>query len=305
MSSDIRIGISGWRYEPWRGDFYPEGLLQRRELEYASRTVSSIEINGSFYALQTPERFTNWRDSTPDDFVFSVKAPRYITHVKRLRELAEPLANFFASGPLQLEHKLGAFLWQFPPSFRYDPVLFSELFERLPRTFGEAAECAANSPRFPAPEGLVTGNKTRLRHAVEIRHRSFMQEDFIELLRKHRIALVVADTAGKWPLVEELTADFMYLRLHGDKELYASGYDDPALDDWARRIRAWASGKQPEGARRVSEQEDSSSAERDIYCYFDNDIKVRAPYDARQLLEKLDRAEGLEIKPGQLPERFL
>ncbi|EZQ18506.1 DUF72 domain-containing protein [Pseudomonas sp. G11-1] len=305
MSSDIRIGISGWRYEPWRGDFYPEGLLQRRELEYASRTVSSIEINGSFYALQTPERFSNWRDSTPDDFVFSVKAPRYITHVKRLRELDEPLANFFASGPLQLERKLGAFLWQFPPSFRYDPALFTELFEQLPRTFGEAVQCAARSPRFPAPEGLTTGAKTRLRHAVEIRHRSFMQEGFIELLRKHRIALVVADTAGKWPLVEELTADFMYLRLHGDKELYSSGYDDSALDDWARRIRAWAGGKQPEGARRLSEQGDSSSAERDIYCYFDNDIKVRAPYDARQLLEKLGRAEGLEIKPGQLPERFL
>ncbi|SES18521.1 DUF72 domain-containing protein [Halopseudomonas bauzanensis] len=305
MSSDIRIGISGWRYEPWRGDFYPEGLLQRRELEYASRTVSSIEINGSFYALQTPERFSNWRDSTPDDFVFSVKAPRYITHVKRLRELDEPLANFFASGPLQLERKLGAFLWQFPPSFRYDPPLFTELFEQLPRTFGEAVQCAARSPRFPAPEGLTTGAKTRLRHAVEIRHRSFMQEGFIELLRKHRIALVVADTAGKWPLVEELTADFMYLRLHGDKELYSSGYDDSALDDWARRIRAWAGGKQPEGARRLSEQGDSSSAERDIYCYFDNDIKVRAPYDARQLLEKLGRAEGLEIKPGQLPERFL
>lgn len=305
MSSDIRIGISGWRYEPWRGDFYPEGLLQRRELEYASRTVSSIEINGSFYALQTPERFSNWRDSTPDDFVFSVKAPRYITHVKRLRELDEPLANFFASGPLQLERKLGAFLWQFPPSFRYDPALFTELFEQLPRTFGEAVQCAARSPRFPAPEGLTTGAKTRLRHAVEIRHRSFMQEGFIELLRKHRIALVVADTAGKWPLVEELTADFMYLRLHGDKELYSSGYDDSALDDWARRIRAWAGGKQPEGARRLSEQEDSSSAERDVYCYFDNDIKVRAPYDARQLLEKLGRAEGLEFKPGQLPERFL
>ena len=305
MSSNIRIGISGWRYEPWRGDFYPEGLVQRRELEYASRTVSSIEINGSFYALQTPERYTSWRDAVPDNFVFSVKAPRYITHVKRLRELAEPLANFYASGPLQLEHKLGAFLWQFPPSFRFDAGLFTELFEQLPRTFGEAIQCAGRSPRFAPPEELSTAPETALRHAVEIRHRSFLQEDFIELLRKYRIALVVADTAGKWPLVEELTADFMYLRLHGDKELYASGYDDSALDDWARRIRAWAKGKQPEGARRISEQEDSSTAARDIYCYFDNDIKVRAPYDARRLLEKLDRADGLEVQPGQLPERFL
>src|SRR5699024_9451160 len=156
-----------------------------------------------------------------------------------------------------------------PPSFRYDAALFTELFERLPRTFGEAAECAARSPRFPAPEGLATRASTPLRHAVEIRHRSFMQEDFIELLRKHRIALVVADTAGKWPLVEELTADFMYLRLHGDKELYASGYDDAALDDWARRIRAWAKGKQPEGVRRISVKEDRSTYARYIYCYFD------------------------------------
>lgn len=305
MSNEIRIGISGWRYEPWRGDFYPEGLVQRRELEYASRTVSSIEINGSFYALQTPERYINWRDATPDDFVFSVKAPRYITHVKRLRELTEPLANFFASGPLQLEHKLGAFLWQFPPSFRYDPALFTELFERLPRTVGEAKKCAAGSPRLAEQPDLTTAASIMLRHAVEIRHPSFLQEDFIEQLRKHRIALVVADTAGKWPLIEELTAEFMYLRLHGDKELYSSGYDETALSDWARRIRAWSKGKQPKDARRLSEHEDSSTAPRDIYCYFDNDIKVRAPYDARRLLEKLNKAGNFEIKPGQLPESFL
>ncbi|SDS56202.1 Uncharacterized conserved protein YecE, DUF72 family [Halopseudomonas litoralis] len=305
MSNGIRIGISGWRYEPWRGDFYPEGLVQRRELEYASRTVSSIEINGSFYALQTPERYINWGDATPDDFVFSVKAPRYITHIKRLRELTEPLANFFASGPLQLEHKLGAFLWQFPPSFKYDPALFAELFERLPCTFGEAEKCAAGSPRVVEQPSLTTAADTRLRHAVEIRHQSFMQEDFIELLRKHRIALVVADTAGKWPLIEELTAEFMYLRLHGDKELYSSGYDEAALSDWARRIRAWSKGQQPKDARRLSDHEDSSTASRDIYCYFDNDIKVRAPYDARRLLEKLNKAGSLEIMPGQLPESFL
>lgn len=305
MSNDIRIGISGWRYEPWRGDFYPEGLVQRRELEYASRTVSSIEINGSFYALQTPERYINWRDATPDDFVFSVKAPRYITHLKRLRELSEPLANFFASGPLQLEHKLGAFLWQFPPSFKYDPALFTELFERLPRTFSEARKCAAGSPRLTEQPTLTTAGDTRLRHAVEIRNPSFLQEDFIPLLRKHRIALVVADTAGKWPLVEELTADFMYLRLHGDKELYSSGYNEGPLSDWARRIRAWSKGQQPKDARRLSDQEDNSTAPRDIYCYFDNDIKVRAPYDARRLLEKLNKAGSLEIKPGQLPESFL
>jgi len=301
----IHIGISGWRYAPWRGDFYPEGLLQRRELEYASRAVSSIEINGSFYALQTPERFAGWYAQTPDDFVFSVKAPRYITHVRRLREIAEPLANFFASGPLQLGEKLGPFLWQFPPSFKFDQGLFSELFEQLPRTIGQAYHCALRSKRFADPQRPSLKADTALRHAVEIRHASFMQDDFIELLRQHGIALVVADTAGKWPLLEELTADFMYLRLHGDKELYASGYDEQALDQWEQRIRSWHQGRQPADARRISQGPEPSRKSRAVYCYFDNDLKVRAPYDARRLLEKLGLADHLQVRPGQLSGEFL
>src|SRR5690606_36072106 len=282
----IHIGISGWRYTPWRGDFYPDGLVQRRELAYASRTVSSIEINGSFYSLQTAERFAGWREDTPDDFVFSVKAPRYITHVKRLRDIGEAMANFYGSGPLQLEHKLGPFLWQFPPSFKFDPALFAELFALLPRNFGEALHCARQSTRFAEQPAPACAADRPLRHAVEIRHTSFLQEEFIDLLRQHRIALVVADTAGKWPLVEELTADFMYLRLHGDKALYTSGYDEGALDRWEQRIRLWHQGRQPDDARRISST-DTSAGKRDVYCYFDNDVKVRAPYDARRLLEKL------------------
>lgn len=299
----IHVGISGWRYEPWRGDFYPKGLVQRHELEYASRTVSSIEINGSFYSLQTPERFTGWREATPDDFVFSVKAPRYITHVKRLRDISEAVANFYASGPLQLEHKLGPFLWQFPPSFKFDAGLFAELFALLPRNFGEALEYARHSPRFAEQPQPASTAEQPLRHAVEIRNSSFLQESFIDLLRQHGIALVVADTAGKWPLVEELTTDFMYLRLHGDKELYTSGYDEEALTRWAQRIRLWHQGRQPDDAHRIASHQ-ASTGPRHVFCYFDNDVKVRAPYDARRLLEMLGLADSLAEQPGQLSMEF-
>lgn len=301
----IHIGISGWRYVPWRGDFYPRGLVQRRELEFASRAVSSIEINGSFYSLHTPARYASWRDDTPDDFVFSVKAPRYITHIKRLRDVGEALANFYASGPLQLEHKLGPFLWQFPPSFKYDAELFEQFFSMLPRNFGEAMQCARQSQRFDDPPAPQSPDSTALRHAVEIRNPSFVQEEFIDHLRQHRIALVVADTAGKWPLMEELTADFMYLRLHGDKQLYTSGYDEDALTRWEQRTRLWHQGRQPRDAHRVSRRADSSRASRELYCYFDNDVKVRAPYDARRLLEKLGMADQLEVQPGKLSGEFL
>ncbi|MFA5678333.1 MAG: DUF72 domain-containing protein [Pseudomonas sp.] len=301
----IHVGISGWRYVPWRGDFYPRGLVQRRELAFASRAVSSIEINGSFYSLQTPDRYASWRDETPDNFVFSVKAPRYITHIKRLRKIGDAMANFYASGPLQLEHKLGAFLWQFPPSFSFDAGLFADFLALLPSTVGEAMQCAQHSQRFDGPAAPRMARKTALRHAVEIRHTSFLQEDFIDLLRQYRIALVVADTAGKWPLVEELTADFMYLRLHGDKELYTSGYDEDALTRWEKRIRLWHRGRQPDDAKRISDKADSSRAKRDLYCYFDNDVKVRAPYDARRLLEKLGLAGELQVQPGKLSGEFL
>ena len=160
--SDIRIGISGWRYGPWRGDFYPKGLPQRRELEYASRQVGSIEINGSFYGLQTPQRYASWYDTTPPGFVFSVKAPRYITHVKRLREVEQPLANFFASGPLQLKDKLGPFLWQFPPSFRFDEALFEDFLARLPQDEATCPELEPIHERTADPR--THRQRRRLRH---------------------------------------------------------------------------------------------------------------------------------------------
>jgi uncharacterized protein YecE (DUF72 family) len=285
--ASIRIGISGWRYAPWRKIFYPAELAQHRELEFAARAFASIEINGSFYSLQTPQSYETWYRQTPADFVFSVKGPRYVTHILRLKNARKPLANFFASGIFNLREKLGPFLWQFPPSLRYDPALFETFFSLLPRDTAAALKLArARETRMHGRSSLRIDATRPMRHAVEIRHASFATPDFVAQLRHHDVALVVADTAGKWPYLEDATSDFMYLRLHGDRELYASGYSEAALDRWARRIRAWSAGREPRDARRVAGASKEAIA-RDIYCYFDNDVKVRAPFDADRLMQKL------------------
>jgi uncharacterized protein YecE (DUF72 family) len=286
----IWIGISGWRYAPWRGVFYPVGLAQRRELEYASRSFPTIEINGTFYSLQRPERFASWYRDTPKSFVFAVKGSRFITHMKRLRDIERPLANFFASGLFELRDKLGPVLWQFPPSFRYEPDLLDAFFARLPRTTAQALALARRrDARVKGRTRLAIDRSRRLRHAIEVRHESFLDPSFVALLRRHRIALVVADTAGKWPYCEDVTADFVYVRLHGDEEIYASGYGDAALDRWAARIEAWSRGAEPRGGSRISGDPALPRARRDVYCYFDNDIKVKAPFDALRLIERLRR----------------
>lgn len=284
----IYIGISGWRYEPWRGVFYPEDLTQARELEFASRAVLSIEINGSFYALQRPESYAAWYAATPPGFVFSVKGNRFITHILRLREIDGPLANVMASGVFNLREKLGPFLWQFPPTFSYDAERIEHFLSLLPHDTEQAAELARrHEPRMAGRSVLDPGPKRKLRHALEVRHASFADESFIALLRKYKVAVVVADTSGKWPLLEDVTADFMYLRLHGEKELYASGYTDEALDRWAARIRAWTTGGQPKDAHLASSKAPPKRASRDLFCYFDNDVKVRAPFDAQSLIARL------------------
>jgi uncharacterized protein YecE (DUF72 family) len=299
MAADIRIGISGWRYAPWRGVFYPQGLRQADELHYASRALGSIEINGSFYSLQRPQSWANWYEQTPDDFVFSVKAPRYITHIRRLDDVEKPIANFLASGLLRLQHKLGPILWQFPPSFRFDAQRFEAFLRLLPRDTGQALQLAgAHEPRMQGRSHLAIDQSRPLRHAVEIRHDSFENPLFVDLLREHQVALVVADTAGKWPLKEDVTSDFVYLRLHGEEELYASGYSDAALDDWARRMRAWSEGGQVEDARLIVQRQPPRHP-RDLYCYFDNDIKVKAPFDAGRLARRL----GMSAAPAPLADR--
>lgn len=300
----IHIGISGWRYTPWRGDFYPEGLTQKRELQFASRAVNSIEINGSFYALQTPKRYAEWYADTPEDFMFSVKAPRYITHILRLQEVHKPMANFFASGVLELQEKLGPILWQFPPSFTFDPPLFEAFLADLPTDTVQAATLARqHEPRLNGKASLQAHGKRALRHAVEIRHKSFAVPEFVQMLARHGVALVVADTAGKWPYLEDVTANFLYLRLHGDKQLYASGYTDEALERWGDRIERWAHGKQPADAHLVDPQrKPAARKQREVFCFFDNDIKVRAPFDARQLLGRFGLDKHLLTEPGKLPE---
>ncbi|HET8699021.1 MAG TPA: DUF72 domain-containing protein [Gammaproteobacteria bacterium] len=282
------VGISGWRYAPWRGDFYPRGLAQKRELEFAAERFATIELNGSFYSLQRPESYAAWREAVPDGFVFAIKGSRYITHMLRLRGVETALANFFASGLFELEDKLGPFLWQFPERFAYDRERLDTFFRLLPRTGAEAARLARkHDARVAGRARLDTDPRRKLRHAIEVRHPSFVQPEFIELLRKHEIALVVADTAGKWPLLEDVTADFVYVRLHGDVKLYESGYSDRALDHWARKVRAWISGRQPRGSRTASQRAPPPRVHRDVYVYFDNDIKVHAPYDAQRLASKL------------------
>jgi len=296
----LRIGISGWTYTPWRGTFYPDDLAQKRELAYASRQLNSIEINGTFYSLQRPSSFQKWYDETPDGFVFSLKAPRFITHMKKLRDVAAPLANFFASGVLALRDKLGPILWQLPPSLGYDADRLEAFFGLLPRDTADALKVAkGHDARMKGRAYLETDKTRRLRHALEIRHDTFRQPEFVKLLRKHDVALVVADTAGKWPHMEDQTArDFVYLRLHGAEQLYVSGYDDASLAAWAKKIRAWSTGKAAGVDKLTASPPKSMKKSRDVYAYFDNDVKVRSPYDAMRLSAMLD----LRPKPGDGPD---
>jgi uncharacterized protein YecE (DUF72 family) len=274
--ADIRVGLSGWRYAGWRGDFYPPGLVQRRELEYAAERFSTVEINGSFYSLQRPSSYAAWREETPDDFVFAVKGGRFITHMKRLVDVDLALANFFASGPLALDTKLGPILWQLPATTRFDADVLGRFLSGLPTTAGDAAELASrHDEKVPTDRALTTTNRPhwRLRHAIEPRHASFGEPAALELLEQFDVGLVVSDAGDKWPRFEQPTSDVMYVRLHGADELYVSGYGPAALDQWAAKIAGWSA----EGL--------------DVFVYFDNDAKVRAPYDALALMDRLGIAK--------------
>jgi uncharacterized protein YecE (DUF72 family) len=284
----IRIGISGWSYPAWRGRFYPKGLVQRRELEYAASRFRSVEINGSFYSLQRPDSYRAWREHTPDDFVFAVKGGRFITHMKKLADVEAPLANFFASGVLALGPKLGPVLWQLPPNLGFDAGRLAAFFDLLPRTTTEMARLAARHDRRLDGRAVTEAERDQpVRHALEVRHKSFCDAAFVDLLREHDIALVVADTAGMWPDLEDVTSDFVYVRLHGAEELYVSGYDDAALDDWAAKVRRWHAGESPVGEHTVAPAPAKRRSGRDVYVYFDNDAKVHAPFDALGLAERL------------------
>ena len=281
----IRIGISGWRYEPWRGVLYPEGLPQRRELEFCGRHFPTVEINGSFYSLQRPEYYDDWYRETPPGFVFAVKGSRYITHLLRLKNIEKPLANFFASGIFNLRDKLGPFLWQFPPQmFRYEPRALRRLLSLLPRTTDEALALARRR------DARMTG-RSRLAIDAEPPAAPRGRDPPSELherrtssrcCRKHDIGLVVADTAGKWPKLFHVT---VRLRLRAPAR---------RREDLHQRLLRTARSRAGRGASATGTRDG-----RDVYVYFDNDVKVRAPFDALNLMRKLGLCWGTPVHaPG-------
>jgi uncharacterized protein YecE (DUF72 family) len=275
----VRIGISGWNYPPWRKVFYPPGLRQTDELRFASRVFPTIEINGSFYSLQRPSSYRAWYAATPNDFVFALKGGRFITHMKRLRDVEAPLANFFASGLLCLREKLGPILWQLPPNVRFDPGVLRAFFELLPKTLRETERLARRHDERLRGRGVVDAEEDdrALRHTLEVRHESFLDPHYVELLGEYGIASCVADSAGLYPMIEDLTADFAYVRLHGAERLYVSGYGPEDLEPWAARVERWQASGRP------------------VYVYFDNDVKVRAPFDALNLARLLAGQRALRM----------
>lgn len=270
--TEVHIGTSGWKYPEWRRKFYPQGLRQDDELQYLSRQVNSAEINGSFYSLQSPQRYATWAEQTPDGFTFAVKGSRYVTHIKRLAEPEVTLANFFASGPLALGAKTGPFLWQLAHNTVFHPDRVEKFLATLPTTAAAAAALAAASDHVEQPFTDVPAPGP-LRHAIEVRHESFRDPAFLAMLRAHNVALVCADTADRFPYFEDVTADFVYLRLHGPKRLYYGSYRPDLIGTWARRIRLWLD----QGL--------------DAYVYFDNTAGGAAPEDAIALAQLLNTGD--------------
>jgi uncharacterized protein YecE (DUF72 family) len=260
----IRVGVGGWVFAPWRGTFYPNKLPQARELEYASRQLTTIEINGTFYGSQKPASFRRWRDETPDDFMFSVKGPRFATHRRELAEAGESIERFFASGVLELGAKLGPVLWQFPGTKRFEPEDFGAFLKLLPAKVEDR----------------------RIHHVVEVSHASFAAPAFIDLLRQHRVALALVDSADR-PAMFDVTADFVYARLRRSVEDEPTGYPKSALDQWAERLRTWAAGGEPADLPRIHTQPAPAAKMRDCFVYFISGAKVRAPAAAQALIERL------------------
>ena len=264
MSGGIYIGIGGWTFEPWRGVFYPEGLVQAKELEYASRQLTSIEINGTYYGSQSPETFRKWRDSTPEGFVFSVKGSRFTTNRKILSEAGESITRFIESGVLELEDRLGPLLWQFAPTKKFDADDFAGFLDALPQKAGGRG----------------------LRHVVEVRHDSFRDPEFMALLRERNIGLVYAEHF-QYPEMADVTADFVYARLQKGSDDIVTAYPEGELDAWAGRLKAWAGGGQPNDLPRVERDLVPQPKPRDVFAYVIHEGKVRAPAAAKALIERV------------------
>src|SRR5271169_1268941 len=261
----IRIGIGGWTYEPWRGTFYPDKLPQKRELEYLSRQLNSIEINGTYYGSQKPASFAKWRDETPDGFVFSVKAPRFVMNREVLAGAESTIARFFASGVMELKNKLGPINWQFMPTKNFNPVDFKAFLKLLP---------------------IEVGSRV-LRHVVEVRHDSFRSPAFVALAREHGVAVVIAADSA-YPQIADATAPFVYARIMGTQATNEMGYSDAALNLWAAQARGWAEGAAPDGLDYVGQQRPYGKS-RDVYLYVISGDKVRNPAAAKSLILQLSR----------------
>lgn len=282
MTGTIRLGTAGWVFEPWRDNFYPKGLKQKDELAWSSARLGNIEINATFYSHQKAASFQNWAAATPDDFVFSVKGHQLITHIKRLKDVEIPLANFFASGVLALGGKLGPFCWQLPGNTRYDADRVETFLGLLPHTPEALLALAAKSEGLKNDPFLDTTGITRVRHAIEVRHESFATPRFIEQLRAHNVALVVSDTA-EWPYIDQ-TTDFAYARLQGAPG--AERYTSEERSIRARWLKAWAEGRPVTDGRYVTAPEQSPPP-RDVNAFFVSTDKDNAPHNARAVMAEL------------------
>jgi uncharacterized protein YecE (DUF72 family) len=263
-TTSIHIGVGGWVYQPWRGVFYPDGLTQKRELEYASRKLTSIEINGTFYGSQKPTSFAKWHDETPEDFVFALKGPRYATHRRVLAEAGATIERFFAGGVMELKDKLGPINWQLMPTTKFEPKDFEGFLKLLPKSVAGRA----------------------IRHAVELRHVSFKTPDAIALAREYGVAIVLAGDSD-YPQIADLTAPFVYARIMGTSEAEDSGYSAAALDRWAKRARAWASGGAPDDLETLASPKAKKGEPRDVFFYVISGAKERNPAAAMALIERV------------------
>ncbi len=284
----IRIGLSGWNYRAWRGDFYPDSLRRRDELSFVADHFPTVEVNGTFYGLTSPETVRRWGTAVPPGFTFAIKGSRFITHNKKLAGVDTALANFLASGLLELEDKLGPMLWQVSPHLHFDADRIDAFLRLLPRDAGSAAALARKHDERVREAALGPGGTRRLRHVIEVRHPSWMCAEMVSIARRHGVALAFSHAAA-WPYFEEVTAGFVYLRLHGPGRLYASPYGPAQLAQWARRIQCWHQGGEPDDAVRITRRSPPRRRQRDVYVYFDNDENGYAPRDAMLLQELVRR----------------
>lgn len=287
----IRVGISGFSYDDWRRRFYPEGLRRRDELAYAAATFETIELNGTFYSLAEPARFRRWYDAAPRGFRYAVKGSRFITHNRKLADVDVALANFLASGILALRDKLGPILWQLPPTLRFDADRIDNFLSVLPRHTDEAGSIARRHDGRVSDPLVRPDRRRRLRHVLEPRHESWFNPEMVRIARRHGVAIAFSHGSA-WPYTEEVTAGFVYLRLHGPAALYASSYGADGLACWASRIRAWHRASDPGDARRLTGRRPPRRRGRDVYVYFDNDVEARAPQEAECLRRLLASRAG-------------